>query len=160
MLADAGPVHDMTDTGVTVHITHRYAAPPARVFDAWLTPSLASRWLFATASRPMIGAAMDVRNGGRFHLVERRAGARIIHRGRYLEVLRPRRLGFELHSPDVGVDRTRVLAEFLAFDQGCELRLTHHQLAAHCAAGVEARWTGMLYGLAQLLTRDRTEANQ
>ena len=41
----------LADSRTTVHISHHYAASPARVFDAWLTPQQAGLWLFATAAR-------------------------------------------------------------------------------------------------------------
>ena len=33
---------------VVIRETHRYSAPADRVFDAWLTPGLAARFLFRT----------------------------------------------------------------------------------------------------------------
>ncbi len=143
------------DTLATVHIRHHYAATPARVFDAWLVPSLAGLWLFATASRPIRSAAIDARNGGAFCFVERRAGVSIEHRGAYLDVARPHRLRFELFSPDFAGVMTRVTVGFNPRGSTeCELLLTHDGLPADCAAQVEARWTGMLYGLAVVLAHD------
>jgi uncharacterized protein YndB with AHSA1/START domain len=155
----------------TVHISHRYAAPPARVFDAWLAPQLAGLWLFATASRPMVSADIDARPGGAFRLVERRIGATIEHRGHYVEIARPQRLVFLLQSPDCAPKEvplggtpkevplggaphaTRVSVEFTRHHTGCELTLMHDGLPADCTAHVEARWTGMLYGLGVVLRR-------
>lgn len=137
----------------TVRINHRYAASPARVFDAWLAPQLAGLWLFATASRPMVSADIDARPGGAFCLVERRIGTTIEHRGHYVEIARPQRLVFLLQSPDCAPHATRVSAEFTACNTGCELALMHDGLPADCTAHVEARWTGMLYGLGVVLRR-------
>ncbi len=138
-----------------IRVSRRYPAPPAHVFDAWLNPSVAQLWLFATASRPMRNAIIDAHNGGAFCFIERRAGAFIEHRGTYLDIARPHRLRFELFSPDFASAMTRVTAAFSPRGStGCELLLTHDGLPADCAARVEARWTGMLYGLAVVLARD------
>jgi uncharacterized protein YndB with AHSA1/START domain len=163
-------MQQLADARTAVHIRHHYAAPPARVFDAWLAPQLAGLWLFATASRPMVKVAIDARSGGAFCFVERRAGALIEHRGRYVEILRPRRLVLTLHSPDCAPKEvplggaphaTQVTVEFTAQGAGCELDLMHHGLPVDQARGVAAsgetsfgvRWEGMLYGLGVVLAR-------
>lgn len=139
------------DTPATVRVTHHCASPPARVFDAWLTPSLAGLWLFATASRPIKSVALDARNGGAFCFMERRAGVNIEHRGTYLEISHPHRLAFTLHSPDFSSDPTCVRITIAPAGAGSELQLVHDRLPGDCAARSEARWTGMLYGLNMLL---------
>jgi uncharacterized protein YndB with AHSA1/START domain len=93
-------MQQLADACTAVTVTHQYAASPARVFDAWLSPQLAGSWLFATASRPMVRVDIDARAGGAFCFVERRAGAIIEHRGHYDEITRPQRLVFVLYSPD------------------------------------------------------------
>lgn len=173
-------MQQLADTRSALHITHHYAASPARVFDAWLTPQVAGLWLFATASRPMVNVVIDARAGGAFCFVERRAGAVIEHRGQYIEIASPQRLVFMLRSPDcapkevllggaarcaaspLGVKEaplggashaTRVTAKFTTCGTGCELRLAHDGLSAEGAARMEARWTGMLYGLGVVLAQ-------
>src|SRR6186713_3013089 len=124
-------MQQLADTRSRLHITHHYAASPARVFDAWLTPRLAGLWLFATASRPMVNVVIDARAGGAFCFVERRAGAVIEHRGQYIEIASPQRLVFMLRSPDCAPKEvpfggashaTRVTAKFTTCGKGCELR--------------------------------------
>lgn len=137
----------------TLHITHHYAASPVRVFDAWLAPQLAGLWLFATASRPMVNATIDARNGGSFSFVEYRAGTRIEHRGHYVEILRPQHLVFMLHSADCAAEGTRVSVSLRPLRKGCELQLHHDELPAARAAHVQARWEGMFYGLESVLAQ-------
>lgn len=141
----------------SVCVAYRYAAPPARIFDAWLTPALAGLWLFATASRPMKSVIIDAHDGGTFCYVERRAGATIEHRGEYLEISRPHRLAFTLYSPDFSSVPSCVIATIAPAGPGCELKLVHDRLPADCLAQAEARWTGMFYGLDVILTRFCTE---
>src|SRR5687768_4163810 len=71
-------------------LTQRFDAPASRVFDAWVDPDIARRWLFATASRPVARAKMDARAGRFFSLEDQD----VVWTGRYLEVARPRRLVF------------------------------------------------------------------
>ena len=59
-----------TKQDVTVRVPHRYKASPERVFDAWLNPVLASHWLFATASRPLVHVEIDARVEGSFRFVK------------------------------------------------------------------------------------------
>ncbi|MGP1609769.1 MAG: SRPBCC family protein, partial [Burkholderiales bacterium] len=116
-----------------------------------LTPQLAGLWLFATASRPMMNVSIDARTGGTFCFVERWAGTVIQHRGKYLEITRPRCLVFTLASGDGLPDDTRVSIGIAALRAGCELQLTHDHLPAAHADRMAARWTGILYGLGRTL---------
>lgn len=150
-------MQQLADSRATVRISHHYATPPARVFEAWLAPQLAGLWFFATASRPMVKANIDARVGGNFCFFERRAGAIIEHRGHYVEIMRPQRLVFALRSPDCAPQATRVAAEFTAHNRGCMLQLIHDGLPLDHAAHIEARWTGMLYGLDMLLAQRDTQ---
>ncbi|MBY0268586.1 MAG: SRPBCC domain-containing protein [Burkholderiales bacterium] len=177
-------MQQLADLRTTVRISHHYAAPPARVFDAWLAPQIAGLWLFATASRPMVKVDIDARAGGTFCLVERRAGAVIEHRGRYVEIARPQRLMFVLHSPDCAPKEvplggapkevplggapkevplegvpyaTRVTTELKPSDTGCTLQLMHDGLSPQDAPRMEARWDGMFYGLESILALRRAK---
>ena len=131
-----------------LRITQRFDAPAERVFEAWLDPAMASTWLFATATRPMAHVKIDPRVGGTFRLLERSGGTDVEYRGRYVEIVPPRRLVFTLAmknlSPKVA---TRVTAEIMPRRTGCELKLTHENVPPDHATRIEGRWAGMLYGL-------------
>jgi uncharacterized protein YndB with AHSA1/START domain len=134
-----------------IHLTRRFRAPPRRVFDAWLDPGLAGRWLFATASRPMTDVEIDARVGGWFRLVDRRNGESTEHHGRYVEIVPHRRLVFTLQGGSRPREATRVIVEIIPRKRGCELRLRHENLPPDHAHDTEARWTGILYGLGETL---------
>jgi uncharacterized protein YndB with AHSA1/START domain len=136
---------------VAIRVRHRYTVPPERVFDAWLDPGIAGKWLFATASRPMTHVRIDARVPGSFHFAERRNGARVEHSGEYVEIVPPRRLGFTLGLEGV---ITRVTVEIAPRKGGCELALTHADVPAERAEHTEARWSGILYGLGVMLEPD------
>jgi uncharacterized protein YndB with AHSA1/START domain len=130
-----------------LRVSRRFDAPPARVFDAWLDPPLAQRWLFATATRPMACVEIDARVGGAFCFTEWHDGALVAHAGRYLEIAPPRRLAFTLASHMHEHAQTRVEVVIEAQRRGCRLTLAHAGVPRARAAYTRARWTGILYGL-------------
>lgn len=139
-----------------VCVTQRYNAPPERVFDAWLDPETAGRWLFATAWHPMRRVEIDARKGGPYRLVD---GGGAEYTGRFVEIARPRRLVFTLSMENSPRVVTRVTAEIRPLKSGCELRLLHGDVPAGQASGTEGRWAGLLYGLGETLNaRDRTRS--
>ena len=67
-----GRSRSMAERPAAIRITRRFSAPPERVFDAFIEPEVAGRWLFATALRPMTDVEIDARVGGSFRFAERR----------------------------------------------------------------------------------------
>ena len=135
----------------SVRAARRFRASPERVFAAWIDPVLARRWLFATALCPIAEVELDVRPGGSFRFVDRRASATVEYHGEYLIVDPPRRLTFTLslegHSPAI----THVVVEIDRTPRGCMLALVHEHVSRDRVRDVEGRWCGMLYGLAGIL---------
>jgi len=132
----------------TVRVTRRFRASPERVFDAWLDPGSAGKWLFATPAGRMVRAEIDARVGGIFHLTDRREGEDVDHTGEYLEIERPRRLVFTFSVPKYSEQVTRVTIGIAPLETGCELTLTHENVLPDYAGRTEAGWTGILDGLA------------
>jgi len=94
----------MSDAHVRLEVTRRFPFPAARVFDAWLDPRIARKFLFATATGEMVRAETDPRVGGAYVFVDRRDGEDIEHTGEYLEIDRPRRLVFTFGVPKFSAD--------------------------------------------------------
>jgi uncharacterized protein YndB with AHSA1/START domain len=65
---DTAPIAPMAQ----VRVSQRFDAPPERVFDAWLDPSIAAAWLFATAAHPAARVEIDARVGGAVSVLDRR----------------------------------------------------------------------------------------
>lgn len=137
---------------IPLRVTRRYAAPPERVFDAWLDADGARRWLFATSAGEMVQAEMDARPGGRWRLVERRASGDALHRGTYLTVDRPHRLAFTF-AVDEESEGDRVSVDIAPLDDGCEVTLVHAMAAewADYAQQTIDGWSAILEGLAREL---------
>jgi hypothetical protein len=57
---------------IQIRVERRIAASAARIYDAWLDPSLAARFLFATPNGRMRSVDIDARVGGSFRIVETR----------------------------------------------------------------------------------------
>jgi uncharacterized protein YndB with AHSA1/START domain len=133
---------------MNVRVTQRYSGPPERVFDAWLDPAKAGKWLFATAWRPMSCVDIHARNGGSFRLSDSRGAE---YTGQYIEVARPRRLVFTLAMENSPRVVTRVTVKIEPLRSGSKLSLVHEDVPVDQASRIENRWTGMLYGLGEML---------
>ena len=134
----------MTDVRPIVQVTHRFRTSAERVFDAWLDPMTAGRWLFATPTGQMLRVEIDARVGGRFIFVDRRDGDDIEHSGEYLDIDRPRRLVFTFGVPKYSPEMTRVCVEIVPRGAGCELMLTHEGVLPEYTNRTQAGWTEIL----------------
>jgi uncharacterized protein YndB with AHSA1/START domain len=135
---------------VTVRVTHRYDASAERVFDAFLDPAKARRFLFTAPGGAIVRADIDARVGGAFCFVDRRGSEDIEHNGVYLEIDRPRRLVFEFAVPRYDPTMTRVTIEIAPRGKGCELELTHEVLRGW-ESDVTKGWTMILDNLAPVV---------
>ena len=132
---------------MSVRVSRAYRAPAPRVFEAWLDPAIAGRWLFATAAHPMTHVAIDARVAGAFRFVERRGETLVEHHGEYVVLVPPRRLVFTLTSSDRAEASTLVTVDIRPQRAGCSLALSHERVPAGRARELKARWIGILYGL-------------
>ena len=132
----------------TVRVTRRYDTAPERVFDAWLDPAIAGRFLFATPSGQMIRAEIDARVGGRFTFTDRRPDmGDVEHTGTYVEIDRPKRLVFDFAVPAYEPTLTRITLDFAPDGSGCRLTLTHDGVFEEYLKQTEHGWGMILDGL-------------
>lgn len=136
---------------VVVRLTHRFEASAEHVFDAWLNPASACKWLFATPKGEMVRAEIDARVGGSFNLTERRDVGDVEHLGEYLEIDRPRRLVFTFACPKYSPLYTRVSIDIVSAEAGCQLTLTQEGVLAEWASQCEKGWSTILDGLGDVL---------
>jgi uncharacterized protein YndB with AHSA1/START domain len=141
---------------ITVSVTREIAAAPERIFDAWLDPVQARRFLFATPDGEMRKVEIDPRVGGGFTIVEKRPWGEAGHYGEYVEIDRPRRLVF-LFRADPSVDGwTRVTIEIEPKGAGSTLTLTHEMDPEWAAYEEQTRqgWTMIVETLARVVEID------
>jgi uncharacterized protein YndB with AHSA1/START domain len=136
-----------SDSRTEARVVRSFDASAERVYDAWVDPALAGRWLFATPSGEMVRVEIDARVGGAFCFTDRRDGVEIAHVGEYLALDRPRRLEFAFAVPKFSAERTRVTVGIEAKGAGCILVLTHHGVQPEFVERTEAGWTKVLAGL-------------
>lgn len=139
---------------VSLTVKRRFKASPERVFDAWLNPEIARKWLFATETGEMVRAETDPKVGGRFNFTDRRDGEDAEHVGEYLVIERPTRLVFTFAVPKYSPEYDRVSVEIARTDEGCELTLTNEMSPEiHAEWGEKTRegWTMILDALAREL---------
>jgi uncharacterized protein YndB with AHSA1/START domain len=137
---------------ISVEVERRIAAPPDRVFDAWLDPQALGRWLFATPDGRMERVEVDPRVGGRFLIAERRDGELAEHFGEYLEIDRPRRLVFTF-AADREEAPSLVTVTIEADGDGSRIRLVHEMDAqwADYEARTREGWASILEALERSL---------
>jgi uncharacterized protein YndB with AHSA1/START domain len=148
---------------VSVRVTRRINAPTDRVFDAWLTPSTAARFLFATRTGNIMHCDIDPAVGGGFLVTDRRPVADGVesfyeaqHRGTYVEIERPHRLVFDF-TVDPMHEPSRVTLDFVPMGVSiCDVVLTHElgegEAARSNARRTEQGWARMLEQLDKVLT--------
>lgn len=140
----------------TVRIVRRFDTSAERVFDAWLDPQKADKWLFATPTGQMVRVQIDARVGGSFNFTDRRDGQDVEHVGTYLEIDCPRRLVFTFAVPKYSGKFTRVSIDIVPLSNGCELTLTHDGVLPEWADRTQEGWGKILGGLSQNVNPNAT----
>jgi uncharacterized protein YndB with AHSA1/START domain len=132
-------------------VARHFDASAGRVFDAWLDPQRAGRWLFATPTGHMVRVEIDARVGGRFVFVDRRNGEDVEHAGEYLEIERPKRQVFRFVVPKYSSADTRIAIDIVPAGAGCDLTLVHEGVPSEYQEQTQSGWTAILDALAATL---------
>ncbi len=139
-----------------MRVTHRFDASSERVYDAFLDPARAGKFLFATPTGRIVRCEIDARVGGTFTIVDRRDGEDVVHTGKYLALERPRRIAFTLSVEKYSSGKGTVTIDIAPLARGCELTLTHETQSKDTQTVERAQegWTAILDVAAELLVDD------
>ena len=90
---DAGTLQVTTPSEREIAMTRVFDAPRSLVFEAWTNPEHVPHWMLGPAGWTMPVCEIDLRPGGAWHFVWRKAdGAEMAMTGVYREVTPPERL--------------------------------------------------------------------
>ena len=120
----------------TVTVEQRFATDGGNVYDGFLDPELARKFLFRTVGGEMVRAEADARVGGTYRFVERRDGVDVLHTGEYVELVRPSRIVFTFGVPAFSDAVSTVEIDIEPIGEGCVLTLTN--------SGIPAEWAEIL----------------
>jgi uncharacterized protein YndB with AHSA1/START domain len=136
---------------IILTVARDFDVGPEALFDAWLDPAIAGKFLFATPDGAMRTVEIDARVGGRALIVERRAAGDAHHHLLFEAIDRPHRLVFLFRADPAGEGEwTRVTIAIAAKGEGATLTLTHDMDPAWAAYEEPTRqgWATILASLA------------
>jgi len=140
---------------ISLSVSHTFRASAERVYDAFLDPAKAAKFMFVTPTGKNVRCEIDARVGGKFVITDRRDGEDVAHEGEFLELDRPRRLVFTVCVPKYSADIGHVVVEITPKTAGCDVTLTETMSAQweEHRKNIEAGWKGILVGLHTLLEK-------
>lgn len=141
----------MADERTTVRVTRGFLSKPEKVYDAWLTPAIAGKFLFSTPDGEMQKVEIDAKEGGTLTVIERRNGEDIEHTGTYEKLHRPDRIVFTFKLPKYSSEETRVTIDITPDGNGSQVSLLHEGVLPDYAGKTENGWTKMLNDLAAVV---------
>jgi uncharacterized protein YndB with AHSA1/START domain len=129
-----------------VVVRRTIAAPPKKLFDAWLDPIALTTWMRPGTIRST-QAQIDARVGGEYQIVMQAESGEVRHSGIYKLIDRPRKLVFTWISAPTENRETLVTVDFLPVGSGTEVVVTHERLPESALPSHSRGWTS---GLAHL----------
>jgi uncharacterized protein YndB with AHSA1/START domain len=131
-------------TTETVTVEQRFATDGGNVYDGFLNPELARKFLFRTVGGEMVRAEIDGRVGGTYTFVERRDGVEVLHTGEYVELVRPSRIVFTFGVPHFSDEVSTVKIEIEPIGEGCVLTLKNSGVPLQWAEKTQTGWAEIL----------------
>jgi uncharacterized protein YndB with AHSA1/START domain len=146
-----------TQPVTSVRLERVIAAPPDRVFAAWIDPDLMARWMSPVGRST---AEVEPWVGGRLRVLMIGDDVRIEHRGEYLEIVPDRLLVFTWRSPYTGPGSSVVTVRLEPTEAGTVLTLIHERLPRDQVEPHQNGWGWMLDRLVTLLAAARVNGGR
>ncbi|MDZ4395236.1 SRPBCC family protein [Cypionkella sp.] len=136
----------MTDE-LSLTVSRLIAAPPERVFAAWLDPKMLLKFMTSGEGVSVAHAETDPRVGGRYAITMKVEDREIPHGGTYLEITPHSRLGFTWESPH-SAEGSTISIDFTPQDGGTFVTLTQLRFKSEDSRdGHKRGWTSILNAL-------------
>jgi uncharacterized protein YndB with AHSA1/START domain len=140
-----------TPSGLEIVITRLFAAPRRLVWQAWTSPEHVPRWMLGPQGWTMPVCEIDLRPGGAWRFVWRRAdGTEMEMRGVYQEIVPPERL---VCTERWGGNWPETLNTLLLAEQAGKTTITQRMLYPSTEARDAALKTGMAEGVSESFDR-------
>ena len=147
----AGGTTFTTPTDREIVTTRTFDAPRRVVWEAWTSPEHLPHWMLGPPGWTMPVCEVDLRPGGSWHFVWRKAdGAEMAMRGVYREVVPPERL---VSTESWGGDWPETLNTLLLVEEDGRTTMTLTVLYPSKEARDAALGTGMKEGMSQSFDR-------
>jgi uncharacterized protein YndB with AHSA1/START domain len=130
-----------------LHLEYTFQASTTSVYDAWITKPVAELWLFKNETNQLYFET-DLKEGGRFSVVEYDGKRKIDHWGKYLEIDRPNTLHFTLEVPAHFEGTSEVFIEVKETPGGTRVAFTQKNIDT---SKTESAWKGMFAKLDEVL---------
>jgi uncharacterized protein YndB with AHSA1/START domain/predicted enzyme related to lactoylglutathione lyase len=137
---------------ISVTIKRHFEASPERVYDAWVKPEIASKWLFAGKTSTAADYLLDVKLGGEYRITRHGdEGKKYVAVGKYEVLDRPRKLVFTFAMPQFAVDVGKVEVEITPDGDGSLVTFTQHGDRPGYEKSTRHGWEGMFIRLERTL---------
>lgn len=138
-------------TDLSLKVSKVIAAPPKRVFDAWLDPATLVKFITPDPTLAAPDVTVDATEGGRFDIIMKGSERELPHWGTYREIRRPERLVFTWES-EFSIAGSTVTLTFAPEGDGTRLTLVHERFKSEeMRDNHEKGWTAIVTHLGGLL---------
>ena len=128
-----------------VVVRRTISASAEDLFDAWLDPEALAIWMRPGTINSTV-AKVEPRVGGSYEVTMQGQSGPIVHKGKYQQIDRPKRLVFTWASPGTELRDTLVTVDFIPVGSRTEVIVTHEQLPESARPSHANGWTsGLLH---------------
>jgi len=135
-----------------VNVSKTVNAPIKKVFDAWLNPTMLSKFILPMPGMENPQVENNAKEGGDFTILMKVGENEVPHKGKYLEIDSPNKLAFTWESPE-SVDDSVVTLNFIALDdEKTQVNLEHVKFIDETRrSNHEGGWSNILTKLSDVV---------